>query len=87
MYIMGKLCYEFHWNGYVEAKVKWMEKWREVQDPEKGVVDYSEGSGHEWKWMVENNRCDIGSREEYFLLIISIFIQIPSHICICYMYM
>lgn len=56
----------------MEAKVKWIEKWR-VQDPEIGVVKYySEGFGHEGKWMVENNRWDTGSRGVFFAYNISL---------------
>lgn len=68
-----------------------MEKWRGVQNPEIEIVDYySEGFGQEGKWVMENNRWNIGSREEcllIFLVIISISIQNLSHICICNTYM
>ena len=58
----------------------WRQKLNGWKNEEIGAVDYySEGFGHEGKWMVENNTWDAGSRVEYFLLIISTLIQILSH--------
>ena len=84
---MGALCYKFHPNKYMEAKLKRLEKCRGVQDTEIGIIDYySEGFGHEGNWVVESNRWDIGGRERYlfayFLVITSTSIQNLSHICI-----